>query len=88
MKQYTVYLRNNNDDTPFFFAGGTQFSSKGENLPFMKSLSYLFYSLISMIIRYAPKKSVRTFSVPTGTSSVLMSVLPRVLLLVLTVQYD
>ena len=42
----------------------------------------------SFNLQYAPKKSVQTFSVPTGTSSVLLSVLPRVLLLVLTVQYD
>ena len=41
-----------------------------------------------MYVRYAPKKSVRTFSVLTGTSSVLWKMLPRVLLLVLTVQYD
>ena len=53
--------------------------------------SVLFFSIrldSSADVRYAPKKSVRTFSVLTGTSSVLWRVLQGVLLSVLTVQYD
>ena len=57
-----------------------------KSIPTLKLGNLLLY--IPTYIRYMAraKKSVRTFLVLTGTSSVLWKVLPRVLLSVLTVQ--